>query len=105
MVQKIVVDLVDDVDGSAATRTVSFGWEGRQYDIDLSDKNYAQLAKAVGKFVEHARQTKHGKVQNRIPVGVDNRAVRAWAAAHGIPVSDRGRVAQDVIEQYRAAGN
>ena len=37
--------------------------------------------------------------------GVDNAAVRAWAAANGVTVSPRGRIKDEVIEAYRAAGN
>lgn len=37
--------------------------------------------------------------------GVDNAAVRAWAAANGLAVSPRGRIKDEVIEAYRAAGN
>ena len=37
--------------------------------------------------------------------GVDTGAVRAWAAANGIAVSPRGRIKDEVIEAYRAAGN
>jgi Lsr2 len=33
------VMLVDDLDGSAAQETVSFGLDGRQYDVDLSAAN------------------------------------------------------------------
>lgn len=29
--------------------------------------------------------------------------VRAWAVANGIPVGSRGRIAADVVEQYKAA--
>jgi amphi-Trp domain-containing protein len=37
--------------------------------------------------------------------GVDTAAVRAWAAANGLTVSPRGRIKDEVIEAYRAAGN
>ncbi len=37
--------------------------------------------------------------------GVDTAAVRAWAAANGLAVSPRGRIKDEVIEAYRAAGN
>lgn len=37
--------------------------------------------------------------------GVDTAAVRAWAAANGVTVSPRGRIKDEVIEAYRAAGN
>jgi len=37
--------------------------------------------------------------------GVDTAAVRAWAAANGVSVSPRGRIRDEVLEAYRAAGN
>jgi amphi-Trp domain-containing protein len=37
--------------------------------------------------------------------GVDNAAVRAWAAANGLSVSSRGRIRDEVIRAYRDAGN
>jgi amphi-Trp domain-containing protein len=36
--------------------------------------------------------------------GVDTAAVRAWAAANGLTVSPRGRIKDEVIQAYRAAG-
>ncbi|MET7400426.1 histone-like nucleoid-structuring protein Lsr2 [Dactylosporangium sp. NPDC005572] len=32
-----------------------------------------------------------------------NQAIRAWAQRQGIEVSDRGRLARDVIDRYHAA--
>jgi amphi-Trp domain-containing protein len=37
--------------------------------------------------------------------GIDTAAVRAWAAANGLNVSPRGRIKDEVIQAYRAAGN
>lgn len=37
--------------------------------------------------------------------GIDTAAVRAWAAANGLAVSARGRIKDEVLEAYRAAGN
>ncbi len=37
--------------------------------------------------------------------GVDTAAVRAWAAANGMTVSPRGRIKDEVLQAYRAAGN
>jgi amphi-Trp domain-containing protein len=37
--------------------------------------------------------------------GVDQAAVRAWAAANGLTVSPRGRIKAEVVQAYRAAGN
>ena len=43
MAQKVQVLLVDDIDGSEATETVSFGLDGVAYEIDLSSGNAGQL--------------------------------------------------------------
>jgi amphi-Trp domain-containing protein len=37
--------------------------------------------------------------------GVDTAAVRAWAGANGLTVSPRGRIKDEVLQAYRAAGN
>lgn len=106
--QHVNVMLVDDLDGSAAEETVSFGLDGRQYDVDLSAANAAQLREALAAFVAVARRGS-GRVRQR-PAGggaarpaVDRErtaAVREWARAHGHEVSDRGRISKSVIEAY-----
>lgn len=35
--------------------------------------------------------------------GVDLKDVRQWAKANGVPVPDRGRIAGEVIQQYKVA--
>jgi hypothetical protein len=47
MAQKVHIVLEDDLDGSAATETVSFGLDGKTYEIDLNDKNAAKLRDAL----------------------------------------------------------
>ncbi len=39
MAQKTIVHLTDDLDGSEATQTVEFGYQGKTYKLDLSDQN------------------------------------------------------------------
>ena len=43
MAQKVQVLLVDDLDGSEATETVTFGLDGLSYEIDLSSGNAGRL--------------------------------------------------------------
>ena len=102
------VMLVDDLDGSAAQETVSFGLDGRQYDVDLSAAHAAQLRDALAAFVAVARRGE-GRVRRR-PATVDGArsdvdrertaAVREWARAHGHEVSDRGRISKTVMQAY-----
>jgi len=107
MATKTTVELIDDVDGKAAAETVAFGIDGREFEIDLSEKNAKALRKAIEAYIGSARRVGGRKavVKPQVATGVDNRAVRAWASSNGIELSTRGRIPSDVIEQYRAAGN
>jgi hypothetical protein len=83
--------------------TLRFGLDGREYEIDMSEKNAKALRKDVEPWAS-GRRTARG-TPPRVETGVDNAAVRAWAASNGIELSARGRLPKDVVEQYRAAGN
>ncbi|MGA9748848.1 MAG: Lsr2 family protein, partial [Nocardioides sp.] len=43
MAQRVHVVLVDDLDGSDADETVTFGLDGVDYEIDLTDAHAAAL--------------------------------------------------------------
>jgi hypothetical protein len=108
MATKTIVSFHDDLTDAPADTTVSFGLDGRDYEIDLTDTNAEELRKAFGKYVEAARKV--GGVRRRrrgfsSAADVDPKAVRAWAIAKGYEVSNRGRVPTAVIAAYRAAGN
>ena len=107
MAQQTTVTLTDDLDGGKAAETVTFGLDGRSYEIDLSKKNAAALRKALGEFTASARKVRAGRSAAvkavRAPARVDAKAVREWAQEQGIAVSARGRVPSDIVEQYQAA--
>ena len=48
--------IIDDLDGSDGARTVSFSLGNKAYEIDLSDKNKAAMAKRLSKFTDAARK-------------------------------------------------
>ena len=102
--QKTTVTLVDDLDGSEATETVSFSLSGRDYEIDLSDKNKAALEKALEKYISGARRAGTKVARKSTASGrSDLDAIRTWARGQGLKVSDRGRVAASIIEAYDKA--
>jgi hypothetical protein len=103
--QKTVVELVDDIDGSPATETIRFALDSVDYSIDLSGRNAEKLRGDMEKWVRAAQKT-GGRRSRRTTNGrgVDLKAVREWAASNKIELSSRGRVPQRVIEQYHAAG-
>jgi hypothetical protein len=110
MAQKVNIVLVDDLDGSEATESVSFGLDGTSYEIDLNDANAARLREALAEFVGHARKVSAarrggGGRRSSAPAsgGPSAKEIRDWARANGYDVPDRGRVSAEVREAYDAA--
>ncbi len=101
------IELTDDVDGGKAERTIAFGFDGANYEIDLSKKNATAFERALRPYVEAARKVGRGggaRRGRRANAAVrDLGAVREWARANGHAVSDRGRVPGAVLEAYDAA--
>jgi Lsr2 len=117
--QQVSVTLVDDLDGSEAAETVTFGLDGRSYEVDLSAANAAKLRDAIAPFVAAARRAGSGgsggtRRGRRQPVAQEEArparstreqtaAIRQWARDNGHQVSERGRIPKAVMEAYRAA--
>jgi hypothetical protein len=109
MAQKVEVTLIDDLDEGKADETVTFGLDGAQYVIDLSDKNAKQLRESLSRYVDAARKEKGVRLAGRgagrktALTGPNTSDVREWAKAQGIEVSERGRVAKDLIVKFQEA--
>ena len=109
MAQRVNVVLVDDLDGTDASETVSFALDGVDYEIDLSDKHAAELRDALSLYVGHGRRTggrRKGGKRAAAPSSSDDGAsaadIRAWARENGWDVPERGRVSAEVREAYAA---
>jgi hypothetical protein len=57
MAQKVFTQLIDDLDGGDAVETVSFGLDGREYEIDLNSDHADGLRGVFEPFVSAARRT------------------------------------------------
>jgi hypothetical protein len=51
-----IVTLTDDLDGSKADRTVTFGFGGLSYEIDLNRKDAPALEKTFAPYIAAARK-------------------------------------------------
>jgi hypothetical protein len=114
MAQRMVVQLDCDIDNKsgADVETVIFGYDGTSYELELCAKHRKKLADALTQLVASARKVSapRGRTVTKTrsrPASqrAQNGEIRAWAAAKGIKVSERGRIAADVIAQYNAASN
>ncbi len=109
MAQKVHIVLEDDLDGSPATETVSFGLDGKTYEIDLNDKNAGKLRDALAQYVGAGtlrRRRAPRRSQERSSatnLGPSAREVRDWARSNGHDVPDRGRIPADVRAAFDAA--
>ena len=117
MAKTTIVQVSDDLDGSANASEVRFAFEGTEYAIDLSSKNRKALEKALRPYVEagtkvsgrrsaatrSARPKRSGSSGNSLNSAVDLAAVRAWAKENGHQVSDRGRLPKAVLDAYTAS--
>ncbi len=84
MARRDVVILEDDLEGGPADETVKFALDGVQYEIDLSQKNAARLRESAAADREQ------------------NKAIRTWAKRKGRNISDRGRIPQEIVDEYNA---
>jgi Lsr2 len=108
MAQKVTVALEDDLDGGPADETVRFGVGGATYEIDLSSKNAAAFRQQLTPFIERARPAGRRRTSRPARTAASRQRsgdIRAWAQAHGLSVSERGRIPASVVERYHAAAN
>ena len=104
MARKTTVELVDDLTGEKADETVTFGLDGVSYEIDLSDKNAAELREKLTEWAGKARRIGGRKQRGTGSVGgtSDAAQVRVWARENGYEVPERGRIPSEIREAYEA---
>lgn len=63
MVKRVVTEYFDDLDGSsiAGRQPITFGLEGRAFEIDLSDANREKLHLILAPYVKAARLVRGAK--------------------------------------------
>lgn len=110
MARREIVVLEDDLEGGDAVETVKFGLDGASYEIDLNDKNAKKLRDSLAQFVAVGRRVGRGGVvvggrtaRGRGGAAGDreqNKAIREWAKKAGRKVSERGRIPQNIVDEY-----
>lgn len=109
----IIFTVADDFDGSTPAETVRFSVAGRDYEIDLSEQNRAELdavladfETAMKKYTDVARSAGRASTPSKASSSssVDASKVRLWAVDNGFDVKDRGRIPAEVMDAYRNRG-
>lgn len=102
MARKTRVSLIDDLDGSEATTTVTFGLDGVSYEIDLNDAHAEEFRSLLAPWVTAGRRV-GGRRRRDSSSAKETRKIRKWALENDIEVSERGRISAAVREAYDAA--
>jgi hypothetical protein len=103
-------------DGTEATTQRTFSVQGRDFQIDLCDKDGDKFDAAMAPWITAARQTggRHKAPTSLTESGPastpsasrgsrknsESAAIREWAAKKGVEVSARGVIAQSVRDAY-----
>jgi hypothetical protein len=103
--QRVEVQLEDDLTGGPADETVEFGIDGRTYAVDLNARHAAEFRRQLARFVEHARPARsRGRGTIRTAASRQrSRQIRAWAEQQGLAVAEHGRLPGNIIHEYEAA--
>jgi hypothetical protein len=107
MAQRVITQLVDDIDGTELVEsdgeTVLFALDGQTYEIDLSTSNADKLRKALDPYVTAGRRAGRATPRpgaKRSQSGPSAAEIRGWARSNGFDVPDRGRIPQEVRDAF-----
>lgn len=110
MAQQVLIQLLDDLTGESSDdiSTVTFGLDGANYEIDLTEANAERLRKTLSDYVASGRRTggrikRAGRPSNDTASRADAGQVRDWAHQNGFEVSDRGRIPGHILDAYAQA--
>ena len=112
MAQKVIVELVDDIDGTLIPEgqgeTIEFALDGVGYSIDLGPKNAKAFRKSLDNYVSHATRTGGRRRASVSAVASkrdpkQTRAIREWAQTKGYEISNRGRIPAEIEQAYAEA--
>jgi hypothetical protein len=106
MAKQVVVNLVDDLDGSKAVSTIRFALDGTEWEIDLNGKNESQMRRDLAKYLDAARRVR-AEASSSMRRGANpktdrerNTAIREWARSEGAELATRGRIPMAVQAAY-----
>lgn len=112
MAQKVRIELVSDISGEVIPEgegeTVSFGIDGKGYEIDLSKKEAEKFRSDFEKYVSVARKAKGSRSGSATPARSTSdkdrmNDIRSWAEKNGYSIASRGRIKADILEAYEKA--
>lgn len=111
MAKTVIVQLIDDLDGSDAEETISFSIDGKSYQIDLNSKNATAFRGGFAKYIDKSRSLGRqgtGGTRQSASTAVtlfsqlsaeEKERFRAWAN-----MPEARRIADSRVKEWIAAG-
>jgi hypothetical protein len=99
--QKIIIAVQDDIDGSENAQTVSFSYNGVDYEIDLSPSNAEKFNTVITPYILAGRKIgKPSRTQRTVRHRLQARQIRERAIQQ-FPgqVKSRGRIPESIRRQ------
>lgn len=103
------IQLVDDISGAPADRTIRIGYEGRWFELDLTNDNVAAIEETLRPWLEKGRkattETKPAQPKAKRPRGArsDTAKIREWAVGAGYEVPERGSLRREIVDAWHQA--
>jgi hypothetical protein len=97
--KKTIVEWVDDIDGTAASETVTFTIDGSRYEIDLSEENAEKLRSTLSGWIDASRRMRGARPKED---PAESAKARKWAIDNGFNVGPRGRLRTEVLDAFRS---
>ncbi|MFT7022389.1 MAG: hypothetical protein ACJA07_001473 [Rhodococcus sp. (in: high G+C Gram-positive bacteria)] len=102
MAEILTTQTVDDLDRSSPAESIRFSYGRDHFVIDLGPHNAARIEADFQQWIQYSRPIRpphNGRSKSKL--SRDPSRIRAWAKAHGLEVSDKGRIPLEVVEAYR----
>jgi hypothetical protein len=98
----LVSHRVDDLDGRTKVtgESTTLSLNGRTVSIDLSPKHVEELDALLAPYFEKGVEVHKNKATASKSDSDRNAEIRQWAQTNGHNVSDRGRLAQSVVDAF-----
>ena len=121
MAREYIAVVKDDLTGKTLkeeeVHSFTFGWQGKQYSIDLGPQTAEEFLNVMDKYVNVATvaesrftptPARRGRPatassSDRAARKEELSAIRTWWREQGNEIGDRGRIPQDIVDAYHAA--
>lgn len=100
--KRTITEIKSDLSGDELAKPFRFAVDGTEYEIDLTEKERAELIGLLDPYTKAGRRQRSKGVR-RYTSNPDAIKIREWAKAQGEHVAPRGRIPFELRNRYYAA--